>query len=105
MKAASSVPIADGTKPANNTTSNKDNLGTNSRMDASLEGDVMDSYQATKAFKKLIGTEIPATSKQKDNIKTIKGIGKHLEEGLNHLGINSFQQISSLTLVKNLRMI
>lgn len=70
---------------------------TNARIDANLEDGVMDSYQAIKTLKELIGTEIPAASAQKDNLKTIRGIGKHIEEGLNDLGINSYQQISHLT--------
>ena len=96
LKAAGSIAVTNENKVVD-TIAPSAEVNTNTRTDANLEDNAMDSNQATKALKKLIGNKIPATSSQKDNLQVIKGIGPRIEEKLNQLGLNSYHQISSLT--------
>jgi predicted flap endonuclease-1-like 5' DNA nuclease/chromosome segregation ATPase len=98
IKAAGSVPIINGTSPVQNSTSTTvSDVDTNTRTDANVQEEGIDSNQAKKVLKQLIGNEIPATANQKDNLQEITGIGPRIQEELNKLGINSYQQISTLT--------
>lgn len=97
MKAAGSVPLGQDGKGTQSPTTIPAEIDTNTRTDANLVNDAMDSNQAVIALKKQIGNEIPATASKKDNLQIIKGIGPRIEEKLNKLGINSYHQISLLT--------
>lgn len=57
-----------------------------------------DSQKDAAAFiKEALGSRIkPATSKQRDNLQMIKGVGPFIEGKLNRLGIFNFEQISQL---------